>query len=32
VQSILPNDVHRLSLAVDVDGGGKRVGVLQLGA
>jgi hypothetical protein len=32
VQSILPNDVHRLSLAVDVDCGGKRVGVLQLGA
>jgi hypothetical protein len=32
VQSILPNDVHRLALAVDVDCGGKRVGVLQLGA
>jgi hypothetical protein len=30
--AVFPNYVHRLALAVDVDGGGKRVGVLQLGA
>jgi hypothetical protein len=32
VHPVFPNDVHRLMLAIDVNGGGKRVGVLQLGA
>jgi hypothetical protein len=27
--AVFPRDLHDLTLAIDVDGGGKRIGVLQ---